>query len=81
VRTRGFTPALHDSEVLTIEIVGEFLGFDQDARLFWYFRQASRQCLPATPSHPPDHLPPPSRQSMGRQAASAGVPGRSTRRQ
>src|SRR5436305_14722075 len=46
VRQRGFAPALHDSEVLTIEIVGEFLGFDQDARLFWYFRQHHANAFP-----------------------------------
>jgi len=39
VRQRGPRPLLHDSEVLTIEVVGEFLGFDQDAQLFWYFRR------------------------------------------
>ena len=39
VRQRGCAPQLADSEVLTIELVGEFLGFDQDARLFWYFRR------------------------------------------
>jgi hypothetical protein len=38
VRQRGFAPLLHDSEALTIELVGEFLGLDQDAQLFWYFR-------------------------------------------
>ena len=39
VRQRGPDPLLADSEVLTIELVGEFLGFDQDAKIFWYFRQ------------------------------------------
>lgn len=38
IRQRGFAPALSDSAVLTIELVGEFLGFDQDAQLFGYFR-------------------------------------------
>src|SRR5579884_1578677 len=38
LRQRGSAPLLHDSEVRTIELVGEFLGLDQDARLFWYFR-------------------------------------------
>jgi hypothetical protein len=30
---------LCDSEVLTIEIVGEFLGLDKDTELFAYFRR------------------------------------------
>ena len=30
-RQGGFAPLLHDSEVLTIELIGEFLGLDQDA--------------------------------------------------
>jgi hypothetical protein len=46
VRQRGFAPRLHDSEVLTIELVGEFLGFDQDARLFWYFRRHYADAFP-----------------------------------
>jgi Transposase DDE domain len=47
VRQRGFAPQLYDSEVLTIEVVGEFLGFDQDAQLFWYFRQHHADAFPA----------------------------------
>jgi hypothetical protein len=43
---RGFAPLLHDSEVLTIELVGEFLGFDQDAQLFWYFRRHHADAFP-----------------------------------
>jgi hypothetical protein len=46
IRQCGFAPLLHDSEVLTIELVGEFLGFDQDARLFWYFRQHHADAFP-----------------------------------
>jgi hypothetical protein len=33
LRARGPTPTLCDSEVLTIEIVGEFLGLDEDTKL------------------------------------------------
>src|SRR5262245_7353924 len=47
VRQRGFAPQLSDSEVLTIELVGEFLGFDQDAQLFWYFRRHYADAFPA----------------------------------
>jgi hypothetical protein len=39
LRARGPTPTLCDSEVLTIEVVGEFLGLDQDTELFAYFRR------------------------------------------
>jgi hypothetical protein len=39
IRSRGPTPTLYDSEVLTIEIVGEFLGIDEDTELFAYFRR------------------------------------------
>src|SRR3712207_1818928 len=39
IRSRGPTPTLSDSEVITIEIVGEFLGLDEDKKLFTYFRR------------------------------------------
>jgi Transposase DDE domain len=39
LRERGPAPTLFDSEVLTIEIVGEFLGLDEDTELFAYFRR------------------------------------------
>jgi hypothetical protein len=32
IRQRGPSPKLSDSEVLTIELVGEFLGMDTDTR-------------------------------------------------
>jgi hypothetical protein len=39
IRQRGPQPLLSDSEVLTIEIVGEFLGIDTDLQLFTHFRR------------------------------------------
>jgi hypothetical protein len=39
LRRRGPAPALADSEVLTIEAVGEFLGLDTDRALHGYFRR------------------------------------------
>ncbi len=39
LRTRGPAPTLCDSEVITIEVVGEFLGIDEDTQLFGYFRR------------------------------------------
>lgn len=40
VRRRGPAPTLADSEVLTMEVVGEFLGMDQDIAIYRYFRRA-----------------------------------------
>ena len=39
LRQRGPAPVLADSEVLTVEIVGEFLGLDTDRGLHTYFRR------------------------------------------
>lgn len=38
IRQRGPAPTLADSEVLTMEVVGEYLGLDRDTALFAYFR-------------------------------------------
>ena len=37
IRQRGPTPKLSDAEVLTIEIVGEFLGIDTDKGIYSFF--------------------------------------------
>jgi DDE family transposase len=47
LRQRGFAPALSDSEVLTMEAVGEFLGIDTDAGLYRHFRQHYADWFPA----------------------------------
>ncbi len=47
VRPRGFAPKLTDSEVLTIEIVGEFGGLDADRDLFRHFQQYHTAEFPA----------------------------------
>jgi hypothetical protein len=39
IRSRGPAPTLTDSEVITIELVGEFLGLDEDKKLFAYFQR------------------------------------------
>lgn len=39
LRRRGPRPVLRDSEVLTVEVVGEYLGLDRDAEVFSYFRR------------------------------------------
>jgi hypothetical protein len=46
-RRRGPAPELSDSEVLTIEIVGEFLGIDADKGLYTYFRRHYGEWFPA----------------------------------
>lgn len=47
LRQRGPSPKLSDSEVLTIEIVGEFLGIDTDEGLYEYFRRHYGEWFPA----------------------------------
>lgn len=47
LRRRGPQPTLSDSEVLTMEIVGEFLGIDTDRGLFRYFRRHYGDWFPA----------------------------------
>lgn len=38
IRRRGFAPSLSDSEVITMEIVGEFQGIDTDKGIWSYFK-------------------------------------------
>jgi hypothetical protein len=47
LRQRGPAPVLADSEVLTIEIVGEFLGLDTDQGLHAYFRRQFGYLFPS----------------------------------
>ena len=47
LRQRGPQPSLADSEVLTIECVGEFLGIDTDSGLYTYFRRHWGEWFPA----------------------------------
>jgi len=46
LRERGPSPKLSDSEVLTIEIVGEFLGFDTDKGIYLFFRRHYDEWFP-----------------------------------
>lgn len=39
LRSRGFQPKLSDSEVITMGLIGEFLGFDTDKAIWSYFKQ------------------------------------------
>jgi hypothetical protein len=45
-RSRGFDPKLSDSEVITMEIVGEFLGFDTDKGIWEYFSREWKNWFP-----------------------------------
>jgi hypothetical protein len=47
VRQRGPAPTLADAEVLTMEVVGEFLGLDQDTAIYSYFRRDHPAWFPA----------------------------------
>lgn len=47
LRQRGPRPSLADSEVLTMEVVGEFLGLDQERQMFDYFRRHYGHFFPA----------------------------------
>lgn len=47
LRQRGPAPALADSEVLTMESVGAFLGLATDQALYGYFRHHFRHFFPA----------------------------------
>lgn len=38
LRARGFAPKLSDAEVITMDIVGEFMGKDTDKGIWQYFR-------------------------------------------
>jgi hypothetical protein len=47
VRSRGPMPHLADSEVLTMEVVGEYLGLDRDTAIYAYFRRHYGAFFPA----------------------------------
>ena len=47
VRRRGSAPAPTDAEVVTVELVGEFLGLDHDRGIAGHFRRYHAGELPA----------------------------------
>jgi hypothetical protein len=47
IRQRGPAPKFSDSEVLTIEVVGEFLGIDTDKGIHLFFRRHYSEWFPA----------------------------------
>jgi hypothetical protein len=46
LRERGFPPKLSDAEVVTMELVGEFQGFDGDKGIWEYFGNHWRELFP-----------------------------------
>ena len=50
IRARGFAPSLSDSEVLTMEIVGEFRGLDCDRYIWKYFHDHWLKLFPSMTS-------------------------------
>jgi hypothetical protein len=51
-RRKGAAPALSDSEALTLEIVGEFLGHHDDAKIWRYFHQPWQAWFPGLSDRP-----------------------------
>ena len=49
LRTRGPSPKLADSEAITMELVGEYLGFNTDERIYQYFDHHWRSLFPKLP--------------------------------
>lgn len=47
LRERGPMPSLADSEVVTMEVVGEYLGLGQDQAIYRYFRRHYHHFFPA----------------------------------
>ena len=47
LRHKGPQPKLTDSEIITMEIVGEFLGFDTDVAIWHYFRSHWLEWFPS----------------------------------
>src|SRR3954469_12254064 len=47
LRARGPEPKLHDSEVVTMELAGEFLGIDTDEGIWAHFRRYHLKEFPA----------------------------------
>lgn len=63
LRQRGPSPGLKDSEVITIEIIGEFLGMDCDKTIWEYFKRHWSHFFPKMPD----------RSNFARQAANLHV--------
>ncbi len=49
LRERGSLPKLSDSEVITMEMVGEYLGLDTDKGIYQYFKRHWLDCFSQLP--------------------------------
>jgi hypothetical protein len=47
LRSRGFAPKLNDTEVIAIEIIAEFMGFDRDKGIWSSFKTHWQAWFPA----------------------------------
>lgn len=65
LRSRGPSPTVSDSVVLTCELAGEFLGRDTDKGLFQYFRRHHQNLFPKL-GEVPRRLLPGRRRTCGR---------------
>lgn len=52
LRSKGFLPALSDTEIITMELVGESLGFDTDKEIWAYFKNCYQHYFPKLGSYP-----------------------------
>lgn len=52
LRTRGFAPALSDTEIITMQIIGEYLGLDTDKAIWMYFKNNYLDWFPQLGSYP-----------------------------
>ena len=50
LRQRGFAPAFSDVEVLTLEVVTELMGYEQDKQAWAYFHRHWLEWFPQLPS-------------------------------
>ncbi len=76
IRRRGPAPKLADSEVLTIEVVGEFLGIETDKGLYDHFRCHYTEWFPTLAKVHRTTFCPPSSQPVGREASIVAAPTR-----
>lgn len=53
LRRRGFAPKWTDREVITIEVIGEFLGIDTEVGIWKYFHRHGSSWFPARGSRTP----------------------------
>lgn len=47
LRQRGIKPSLSDAEVITMELIGEFQGFDADTAIWKYFKEHWKAYFPS----------------------------------